>query len=159
METTEQIAKHLREVFFGGNWTCVNVKQVLGSISVEQANIKVEGCNTILSLSFHINYFIEAVLKVMQGNPLDAKDAYSFNHPIIDNDKLWTKFREKILSDAEDLASLIEKMPDHQLMEDFTDPKYGSYYRNFLGLIEHTHYHLGQIVVLERLIENNQTTD
>jgi len=152
METTEQIAKHLREVFFGGNWTCVNVKQVLGSISVEQANLKVEGCNTILSLSFHINYFIEAVLKVMQGNPLDAKDAYSFNHPIIDNDKLWTKFREKILSDAEDLASLIEKMPDHQLMEDFTDPKYGSYYRNFLGLIEHTHYHLGQIVVLERMM-------
>ena len=30
--------------------------------------------------------------------------------------------------------------------------KYGTYYRNFHGLIEHAHYHLGQIVLIKKLV-------
>jgi hypothetical protein len=35
-------------------------------------------------------------------------------------------------------------------MADFDDGKYGTVLRNILGLIEHTHYHLGQIVILKK---------
>ena len=30
--------------------------------------------------------------------------------------------------------------------------KYGNYFRNLTGIIEHLHYHLGQIVLIKKLI-------
>ena len=53
---------------------------------------------------------------------------------------------------AETFAALIEIVPEKKLWEDFTDKKYGNYYRNLNGVIEHTHYHLGQIVLIKKMI-------
>lgn len=99
-----------------------------------------------------MNYFVSAVLKVMQGGPLDAKDKYSFDHPPIQSQADWEKLLEKTWSDAEALAGLIEQLPESKLEETFVDEKYGSYYRNLLGIIEHIHYHLGQIVVIKKIL-------
>ncbi len=63
---------------------------------------------------------------------------------------------EKLLDNAwtaaEEVAKLIEEMPDEKLLENFTDEKYGNYYRNIIGTIEHMHYHLGQIVLIKKMI-------
>lgn len=34
----------------------------------------------------------------------------------------------------------------------FKEEKNGSYYRNFCGIIEHFYYHLGQIVVIKKIL-------
>ena len=49
-------------------------------------------------------------------------------------------------------AQLVERLPQETLWEDFTDKKYGTYYRNLHGIIEHTHYHLGQILIIKKII-------
>ena len=59
----------------------------------------------------------------------------------------------KTWSDAETLANLIEQLPESRLWEDFSDNKYGNYYRNLHGIIEHCHYHLGQIVLIKKLLQ------
>ncbi|MGN6163930.1 MAG: hypothetical protein ACTHOF_05245 [Flavisolibacter sp.] len=46
-------------------------------------------------------------------------------------------------------------MADSKLDEIFVDEKYGTYYRNLQGIIEHTHYHLGQIVLIKKLLGDN----
>lgn len=81
MNLTAQIAKHFREVHFGGNWTCSNLKDNLADLPWEQAITPIQNLNTIAALVFHVNYYVSAVLKVLQGEQLDAKDEYSFNHP------------------------------------------------------------------------------
>ena len=43
-------------------------------------------------------------------------------------------------------------MPEKKLWEPFGDGKYGDYFRNIQGVIEHAHYHLGQIVLVKKLI-------
>ena len=43
-------------------------------------------------------------------------------------------------------------MPEGQLKENFVDEKYGSYLRNIDGMIEHCYYHLGQIVLIKKII-------
>lgn len=67
MNTPQQLAKHFRDVHFGGNWTCVNLKDTLKGVSWQQATAKVQDCNTIAVLVFHIHYYVAAVLKVLQG--------------------------------------------------------------------------------------------
>lgn len=150
MSLTAQIAKHLREVHFGGNWTSVNMKDSLQGVTWQQATTKVLSFNSIAALVFHMNYYVDANLKVLEGKPLDAKDIYSFDHPPIHSKEDWELLLNKTWFDAEKFASSIEKLPEEKLWEDFWEGKYGNYYRNFLGVIEHTHYHLGQISLIKK---------
>lgn len=153
MNLSTQIAKHFRDAHFGGNWTFSNVKDNLSDVTWEQAVTKVQTFNTIATLTFHINYFVDAVLKVLEGAALDANDKFSFDHLPINGKEDWDKLVSKTLADAEKFAQLVEGLPEEKLWEDFTDRKYGTYYRNLHGIIEHTHYHLGQIVIIKKIIQ------
>jgi len=152
MLLSAQIAKHFREVFFGGNWTSVNLKDTLKDIDWRQASAQVYSCNTIAKLVFHINYYVSSVLKVLQGGPLDAHDKYSFDLPPVQSEEDWKNLITKTFSEAEQFAALIEQLHEDKFAETFVDEKYGTYHRNFLGIIEHTHYHLGQIVIIKKLL-------
>jgi hypothetical protein len=152
MNLTGQIAKHLREVWFGGNWTSSNLKDNLADVTWQQATTQVYSLNTIAALVYHINYFVSAVLEVLQGEPLNAHDKYSFDLPPIRSQQDWQNLLDKTWTDAENFAGLVEQLPESKLWEDFSDNKYGNYYRNIQGIIEHTHYHLGQIVLVKKIL-------
>ncbi len=152
MNLTGQIAKLFRDVHYGGNWTSVNLKENLADITWQQATTKVYSFNTIATLVYHMNYYVSAVLKVLQGEPLNASDKYSFDHPPIRSGEDWEKLLDKTWTDAENFAGLIEQLPETKLWETFSDEKYGNYYRNIHGIIEHIHYHLGQIVLIKKLL-------
>ena len=147
-----QIAKLFKDVYDGGNWTSVNVKGTLASVTWEQATTKVGSFNTIAALVYHINYYVSALIKVLNAEPLDARDRYSFDHPPILSEKDWEDLLNKTWADAETFASLVENLPENKLWEDFWGNKYGNYFRNIHGVIEHTHYHLGQIVLIKKML-------
>ncbi len=152
MSVTAQIAKHFRDVHFGGNWTFSNMKDNLADVNWQQATTQVYSFNTIATLVYHINYYVSAVSKVLQGEPLNASDKFSFDHPSIQSQDDWEKMLDKTWTDAENFAILIEQLPETKLWEDFSDGKYGNYYRNLHGIIEHCHYHLGQIVLIKKIL-------
>lgn len=158
MNLTAQIARHMREVHFGGNWTSVNLKDTLADVTWEQAITKAYSFNTIATLVYHVNYYVSAVLKVLQGGPLDAKDSYSFNHPPINNAEDWAQLLNRVWSEAELFAAAIEQLPEDKLTDYLTDEKYGSYFRNLNGIIEHMNYHLGQIVIIKKLLPQPETS-
>lgn len=99
-----------------------------------------------------MNYYVAATTKVLRGGALDAKDRLSFDCPSILSEDAWDNLLTKTWTDAEELASLIELMPDEQLWEHFVDAQYGTYYRCLQGPIEHCHYHLGQIAIIKTLL-------
>ena len=152
MQLNPQLAKHLREIHFGGNWSASNLKDTLSDISLNEALTKIGNLNSIAALTFHMNYYVAAILKVFEGGPLDAKDKYSFDLPPLRTNEEWEEMLNKSWRDAETLAILIEKMPEEKNIETFVDKKYGNYLRNIIGVIEHLHYHLGQVVFLKKLL-------
>ncbi len=154
MNISQNIAKHFREVHFGGNWTFSNLRDTLSDVTWQESTVKISNLNTIATLVYHTHYFVDAVLKVLRGGALDAHDKFSFDHPPIESEADWSAFLQKVYSDAESFAALVEALPENRLEEDMADPKYGSYYRNLHGIIEHTHYHLGQIAIIKKLIKN-----
>lgn len=152
MNLSAQIAKHFRDIHFGGNWTSVNLKDTLSDVTWQQAITKVYDLNTIAILVFHIHYYVNTVLRVLEGKPLDAHDKYSFDLPPIQSQEDWDNLLNKTFTEAAQFASLVEQLPESTLWEDFSDKKYGNYYRNMHGIIEHCHYHLGQIVVIKKIL-------
>jgi hypothetical protein len=153
MNLVSQIAKHFRDVHFGGNWTAVNLKDSLAGVTWQQATTKVYSFNTIMTLVYHIHYYVDAASRVLKGEPLTAKDKYSFDHPPIQSQEDWEKFLDKIWVDAENFARQIEQLADSKLDENFVDGKYGNWFRNLEGIIEHMHYHLGQIVLIKKILQ------
>jgi uncharacterized damage-inducible protein DinB len=152
MSLTHHLARHLREVYFGGNWTASDLKTQLKGITCEQANTRIGDLNTIAGLVYHIQYYVRAINRVLDGGNLDAKDRYSFDHPPIESEADWHQMLETTWEEAESFARRLEALPDQKLTDTFVEDKYGNYLRNVMGVIEHVHYHLGQIVLLRKLL-------
>jgi hypothetical protein len=155
MFVSKNVSKHFKEVFFGGNWTVSNVKDQVSDITWEQSVKKIDDLNTIAMLTYHIGYFVNVALKVLKGGPLEGDDKISYDHPPINSQADWDKLCNKVLADAEEFAALTAELPEKQLWEIFPGEKYGIWYRNLAGIIEHTHYHLGQIAILKKLTAGN----
>jgi uncharacterized damage-inducible protein DinB len=152
MNIPQQLAKHFRDVHFGGNWTTSNLRDQLKDLSWEEAVKKIDGFNSILALVFHMSYYAPLLANVLRGNPLEGHDKFSWQTPEIKSQEEWENLLHKIWEEAETTAKLIEVLPAEKLEEDFSEGKYGSYFRNIQGMTEHLHYHLGQIVILKKLV-------
>ena len=152
MTLSSQIAKHFHEVHFGDNWTEVNLKQTLSDVRLEEAIIKIDSLNSIAALVYHCHYFVHALLGVLKENKLNAHDKFSMDAPPMNNEMEWQNFLKMTFDEALETVALIEKLPESTWWGNFTDAKYGNWYKNVNGTIEHTHYHLGQISLLKKMI-------
>ena len=151
MNTSAQIAKQIRGVFFGGNWTDSNFKDQLAEVNWEQAFAKIGDHNNIAELAYHIIYFVRVQLRVLEGGSLQGNDAESFDVPAFKSDQEWRSFIDEALVAAKRHAELVARLDDAILFQAFVEKKYGTWWDNLLGLIEHTHYHWGQISLLRKL--------
>lgn len=153
MESTLQIAKRFREVILNGTWIAnTNFKDQLTGTRWELATTKINSLNSIGALTFHIHYYIAGLIKVLEGGPLDIKDKYSFDMPLVQSQDDWDKLLKQFFDDSEKFAALVEQMPEDQLKHVFVDEKYGTYQRNIEAVIEHSYYHLGQIVLIKKVL-------
>jgi uncharacterized damage-inducible protein DinB len=158
MKKTQFLADRLREVLLSGKWIAnTNFKDQLLSINWNQAIKKVGSLNTIALLTFHINYYLQGLLQVFNGGPLEIKDKYSFDLPEIKSENDWKKLLDNFLSNAEEFAAQVEQMDDRKLDQPFADEKYGSYLRNIEAVIEHSYYHLGQVSLIRKMILQNKS--
>ena len=67
----------------------------------------------------------------------------------------WFKLIQTFLIEAQLFVNLVEALDDEKLNQPFVDQKYGSWLRNIEGVIEHSYYHLGQMVLINKLIQQN----
>ncbi|CAA7196277.1 DinB family protein [Chryseobacterium potabilaquae] len=155
MSLVSQLVKRFREVLLDGMWIAnTNFKAQLSDVTLQQATTKIGSLNTIAMLTFHIDYYIAGLVNVFEGGDLEIRDKYSFNLSPIESQEEWETLLNKLLIDSEKFANLLEKMPDSKLDEVFIDEKYGTYLRNIDGMIEHAYYHLGQITLIKKLLDN-----
>ncbi|HKK87888.1 MAG TPA: DinB family protein [Saprospiraceae bacterium] len=153
MKHSQYIANRLREVFLTGKWIAnTNYKEQISGLTIDEATRKIGSFNSIASLVYHINYYLEGLLEVLNGGPLTISDRYSFDLPHMQSENDWQELIQRFLQNAEAFAVKVESLSDKQLERDFVDEKYGSYMRNIEGVLEHSYYHLGQITLLKKMI-------
>ena len=152
MNYCKQISDHIRQVYFGGNWTWSNISDQLSDVTFQEATTPYGSFNSILTLICHCHFYVKVQMEVMQGLPLTSSDKDSFETPQISSESEWKALLSAYYDEAKAYADAVEKMPEEKLSQHFADPKYGTWHRNLLGLIEHTHYHLGQIALVKKMI-------
>ncbi len=153
MENNSQLAKRFREVILNGTWIAnTNFKDQLSGMDWTIATAQFKNVNTIAVLAQHIHYYINGINNVFRGGTLDISDKFSFDFAPITSQQQWETFLERFWKDSKDFAAMIEQMSEEQLQQPFTDEKYGSYQRNIDAMIEHAYYHLGQVVLVRKIV-------
>jgi len=147
------VVKHFKEFHYGVNWTWANLNETLNDITWDEATHQIPPLHTILALTYHIHYYYVVATKVLKGGPLVGSDKVSFDHPEVESEADWQALITEIFAQADTFISELSQMDEQTLWNQFgSDGKYGDYYRNIMGTLEHGHYHLGQIVIIKKLL-------
>ncbi|WP_425234357.1 DUF1572 domain-containing protein [Ulvibacterium sp.] len=153
MKSSIQLANRFREVILNGKWIAnTNVQDQLSDVTLEQAMTQIADLNTLTQLTFHLNYYISGVLNVFEGGDLEIRDKFSFDLPKMNSEQEWNDLKADLFSNAEKFANHVEHMSEEKLNAEFVNTDYGDFRRNIEGMIEHSYYHLGQIVLLKKMI-------
>lgn len=155
IKRSHYLSERLKEVFIDGTWIAnTNYQDQLRDVTREVATTKIASLNTIAALTYHINYYLEGLIKVLEGGPLNISDQYSYDVPELYEEKDWTIIKNHLITNAERFISLVHGLSDEALQMPFIRSEYGTYERNIEGVIEHSYYHLGQIVIIKKQIHH-----
>ena len=154
MAITQQIAQKYQETLLGDSQLGASLKKQLDDVDWETATRRWEDYHTIATLTFHIGYYLQAVISVLLDKPLTLHDKLSFDHPPVQSETDWSALQETVWEHAEHCVQLISAMPAERLDAPFSDPKYGSHFRNLTGILEHATYHMGQLAWLKKHWKN-----
>ena len=153
MENNRVLAKRFSDVIFNNSWVANNsYKNQLTDLPLEVVLFKYQSLHSIAALTQHVHYYIAGILNVFNGGNLDIKDIYSFDFPPINTIEQWHSFLAVFWTDAASFTQKLEKMDENTLNSIFVKKEYGTYHFNINTLIEHSYYHLGQIVLIKKLI-------
>lgn len=158
MTITNLIAQHLKEVYEGNNWTDVSIAGVLEGVDWKQAQQQTEASpNTIASLLHHLYYWNGIIMQRIKGETPVIPEENGYDVPFLNNEEEWSALKEKTHHSFTELAAVIKNFPEEKLANNYAPSIPSTYYRNFQGIIEHAHYHLGQIFILKNLIAEFKT--
>jgi hypothetical protein len=154
MSRTQDLSDRLRELFLTGKWVAnTNYQALLSEVSWLQARSVYSNLNSIAQLTYHVNYYLDGLLRAFDTGVLDISDRYSFDLPPIESEMDWELLRASLLANASRFAEKVASMEDSWLEAPFIDPRYGTVLRNLEGVLEHSYYHLGQIRLIKKLLD------
>lgn len=149
---TSELSVRIREVFLDGKWIAnTNYQDQLEKVEYGKAIQSVKGLNSIALLTYHINYYLSGVLMALKTGILSIHDQHSFQMPDIKNEEDWMHMKIEFYRNAQAMVDWVALLPDEQLDQPFVHEKYGSLQRNLEGVVEHSYYHLGQLVWMAKL--------
>jgi uncharacterized damage-inducible protein DinB len=152
MKLTEVIAQHIIAVHQGENWTDVNIYDTLSDVDIKEATtITKASKNSIAALVHHIRFYNDVVLERLSGIYPAINEANGFDVPAINTEDDWMQLKQGIIQSAYNLAAAVSAF-DEKSIFNLTVTGEETYYKMLHGISEHAHYHLGQIVLIKKLI-------
>ncbi len=153
MKITHLIAQNILQVYEGNNWTHVCIAETIKNMSVEQAMTVTSGSpNSIASLTHHLKYWNEIVMKRMDGDAPEVSAANGFDIDMLRNEDEWKRLIIATHESFMQISDALTNFPVENLF-DITNNGKSTYYKNMQGIAEHAHYHLGQIIIIKKLSE------
>ncbi|HVT84752.1 MAG TPA: DinB family protein [Chitinophagaceae bacterium] len=153
MNIKSLVAQHIREVL-KGNWSDIFLTDVLHDVTLDEANFIPPSKNSIAMLANHLKFYNDIVILRLQNDNRPVNyDANGFDVPLLDTEKSWQQLKENVLSSFIKLAEEVEAMPEEKLFE-LTPSGSATFYKTLHGVVEHAHYHMGQMMIIKKLIRN-----
>lgn len=144
---------HLYQSIYNGNpWLDVTLIDTLKDLTAEQAYRKVNpNLNTIWEIVNHLIQWRRNILECVQGETITTPD-HNYFVPVIDpSEAAWYQSLQNLSKTQEQWNTFLDYFDDGDFEKIFVNNNH-TYYEHIHGLIQHDVYHLGQIVLLKKLL-------
>jgi len=149
---SERISKMFADLYAGNPWIEVTITDTLKNVTAETAFKKpAPGFNSIWEIINHLIGWRTTILKRLQGETIPSPPNNYFE-PIKDKTaEAWGETLTRLNQTQSDWDKLLSNLSEEKYDEFY--PNYGYSVCEFVnGMLQHDAYHLGQIVLIKKLL-------
>ena len=150
MKENDRLKKLFRDHFDGNPWIDVSILPSLKGLNAPAAAKNMEGFNSIWQIVHHMTCWRETMLERLRGKPIPSP-ADNYFVPVTDiSPKAWTKAVSRLRVSQRSLLAYLSEEPG--AMDEKPGNQVYTRYELIQGLLQHDAYHLGQIILLKKLL-------
>jgi uncharacterized damage-inducible protein DinB len=132
--------------------TDVNLLGTLKKISAQQASKKISpNWNSIWEITNHIISWRENVLERVQGRVLQTPADNYFSEIRETTEKDWKETLKKLEDSQQQWLQVLKEFNEDNFSKIYPNNQM-TYYEHIHGILQHDAYHLGQIVLLAKVV-------
>lgn len=147
-----KLKKLFSDHYQGDPWIDITLLNTLKNISADQASEKIGSLNSIWQIVNHMILWRKALLRRVKGNSISVP-ANNFITEVKDkSEKSWKKTFKDLEDSQKNLLTFLSRSKD-SLLENISPASGYSYYELLVAILLHDTYHIGQIVLIKKLIE------
>lgn len=152
MSESKRISNLYQSIYDGNPWLEVNLVHTLKEVTADQAYRKINpNLNTIWEIVNHLIQWRRNILGRVQGESITTPD-HNYFVPVIDSSEAaWEQSLQNLLKTQDQWRVFLADFKDADLDIIYTHNNH-TYYEHIHGIIQHDVYHLGQIVILKKLL-------
>lgn len=152
MKEKDRIIKSFEDLFSGDPWLSVNLMDTLEGISALQAATRIApGRNTIGEIIHHVTQWRLTVLRRIQGEEVPSPE-HNFLQSLEDTSETGWKETLDQLRRSHDMWIEFLRTWDESEFDTLYPGNNMTYYEHVQGILQHDAYHLGQVVLLSKLV-------
>jgi len=152
MSESKRVSNLYQSIYNGNPWLEVTLANTLENITAEQAYRKINpNLNTIWEIVNHLIQWRRNILRRVQGEIITTPD-HNYFVPILDSSEAsWEQSLQSLAKSQEMWNACLSDFNDADF-EKIDQNNNHNFYEDIHGIIQHDVYHLGQIVILKKLL-------
>lgn len=152
MSESKRISNLYQSLYDGVPWLEVTLANTLENVTAEEAYRKINPkLNTIWEIVNHLIQWRRNILRRVQGETVVTPD-HNYFVPVLDpSEAAWEQSLQNLSKSQEAWNTFFEEFDDTDF-EKIYEHNNHTYYEHIHGIIQHDVYHLGQIVILKKLL-------
>lgn len=152
MTERDRIKKLFRDLYSGDPWIDVTLDGTLQNIEAEKAAKKISAeRNSIWQIVNHLISWRQNVLRRLEGEEIITPQNNYFE-PVNDtSEEAWHSTLAKLEDTQRQWVSFLENFDEGRFSRVYAD-SHTTYYELIHGILQHDAYHLGQIVLLSKML-------
>ncbi|WP_243860413.1 DinB family protein [Flavobacterium poyangense] len=152
MLESKRVSNLYQSIYNGDPWLEVTLENTLKNVSAAQAYRKINpNLNTIWEIVNHLIQWRRNILKRVQGETITTPD-HNYFVPVLDSSEAaWEQSLQNLAKSQELWNSFLNTFDDANFEKIYPTNNH-TYYEHIHGIIQHDVYHLGQIVILKKLL-------
>jgi uncharacterized damage-inducible protein DinB len=152
MLESKRISNLYQSIYNGDPWLDVTLVNTLKDVTAEQAFRKINpNLNTIWEIVNHLIEWRKNILQRVQGKEIITPE-YNYFISISDSsEEAWKETLAKLEKTQDQWNTFLTYFDDGDFEKIYINNNH-TYYEHIHGIIQHDVYHLGQIVILKKLV-------
>ncbi len=153
MKEAQQLSKAFSDLTWGNHRMGLSILATLTGLSAKKAATRpFPGCNSIWELTEHMIGWRSATLQILQGISVPPDEENYFVRIDNRNEKAWQQCCQRFEQSGKEWMAFLATVSRRYLSAQSLEPPFTNY-DLILAVLAHDAYHLGQIQLVQRLLQ------